>query len=206
MVTRAIPTPFVKPWTEKNEKGSEGNWFVFTDVPDRVVEYESGLKWDITPWGTSVAKYKEHSGDNGKAEKVVRILDEYEIRTTLHTNGSCKAGTEEGGSAVVVTTRSTRNPVTLETIMKKGGKYACSFKDEKVAMMEAAQCMKTEQKYDDTIICCDSHSLLQRNEMESPSTNEICEALRSVHGHTYIHWVPSHIDISGNELADRAAK
>ncbi len=105
--------------------------------------------------------------------------------------------TEEGGSAVVVTTGSARNPVVLQTIMKKRGKYTCSFEDEKVAMMEAAQWIETKQKYDDTIICSDSPSLLQIIEMESPSTNEICEALRSVHGHTYIHWVPSHSNISG---------
>ncbi len=207
LVKKVIPSPFVKPWTDEDGEDSKGrNWTVFTDIPDRVIEYESGPNWDVTPWGTSIDKYRELSGDKAKAEKVVRILDDYKIDTTLYTDGSCTAGTEEGGAAVIVTTGSARNPVVLETIKKKGGKYTCSFEEEKVAMLEAVQWVKTNQKYGDTIICSDSRSLLQSIEMESPVTADICEILRSVHGHTYIHWVPSHINIIGNELADCAAK
>ena len=37
-------------------------------------------------------------------------------------------------------------------------------------------------------------------------TQEIRDRLNTLNGKTFIHWVPSHINIPGNEMADKAAK
>ena len=54
--------------------------------------------------------------------------------TVIHTIGSCKDGTENGGAAAVITTGSARNPIELEVLLKKGRKCTCSYEEEKSAM------------------------------------------------------------------------
>ena len=66
--------------------------------------------------------------------------------------------------------------------------------------------MQENQKHDDTIICSDSLSLLTAIDSNSTDTQEIRDRLNTLNGKTLIHWVPSHINIPGNELADKAAK
>ncbi len=200
---KPIASPFTKPWTEGN---SQINWSVFTEVPDKVIEYDRNGQWEITPWGQNIKKLSSLNDAELRVEKCVRILDEYQIETTIYTDGSCTAGTDNGGSAAVVTTGTARNPVVIESIAKKGGKFTCSFVEEHAAMMEAVNWIVENQKHDDTIICTDSRSLLQSIESELPDTNEIRKGLQSVSGHTYLHYVPGHINIPGNEIADRAAK
>ena len=66
--------------------------------------------------------------------------------------------------------------------------------------------MKVNQKYSDTVVCSDSQSLLINIEQHSPDTAQIRNDLDSLYGRTSIHWIPSHINIPGNEYADAAAK
>ena len=63
-----------------------------------------------------------------------------------------------------------------------------------------------ENQFTDTIICSDSQSLLRALENLTPDTADLRHMLDNLEGHTYIHWVPSHSKIPGNELADIAAK
>ena len=158
-----------------------------------------------TPWNSEDAD-REDTGNKAIVEKVVRKLDSYDINTTIYTDGSCDAGVSDGGSAVIVTTGTARNPIEIERILKKGGKFTCSYEEEKRAMIEAVKWMQTNQKYDDTIICSDSLSLLEAIDNMTPDTHEIRDRLNTLHGKTHIHWVPSHVNIPGNELADKAAK
>ena len=78
-----------------------------------------------------------------RVEKCVRILDDYQTDTTIYTDGSCTAGTDDGGSAAVVTTGSARNPVVIERIVKKGGKFTYSYKEEQAAMAGPAGTLLT---------------------------------------------------------------
>ncbi len=53
-------------------------------------------------------------------------------------------------------------------------------------MIEAVKWMQTNQKYDDTIICSDSLSLLEAIDNMTPDTQEIRDRLNTLHGKTHI--------------------
>ena len=57
----------------------------------------------------------------------------------------------------------------------------------------------------DTVVCSDSQSLL-KNVANSADTAALRQTLDSLNGNISLQWVPSHIEIPGNEYADRAAK
>ena len=149
---------------------------------------------------------EELTNNHLTAARAIKIIDDYQVDTVLYTDGSCKGGMEDGGSAVVVTTGTASNPVVLEIIKKKGGKYTCSYEEEKNAFVVAMKWMLENQRYADTVICSDSQSLLTSIDSMTPDTTDIRADLDKLYGTTYIHWIPSHINIPGNELADAAAK
>ena len=64
--------------------------------------------------------------------------------------------------------------------MKKGGKFTCSYEEEKRAMIEAVKWMQENQKHDDTIICSDSLSLLTAIDSNSTDTQEIRDRLNTL--------------------------
>ena len=47
------------------------------------------------------------------------MIDEHQVDKVLYTEGSCKGGSEDEGSAVVITTGTVSNPVVQEVINKK---------------------------------------------------------------------------------------
>ena len=206
-----IPSPFSQPWANPDSP-RKGSWTIFRDIPEMPPQHEDQQSivgpsifstWaNTTPWNS------EHHDTGNKAivEQIVRKLDSYDINTTIYTDGSCTSGISDGGSAVIITTGTARNPVEIERIMKKGGKFTCSYEEEKRAMIDAVMWMQENQKHDDTIICSDSLSLLIAIDSNTADTQEIRDRLNTLNGRTFIHWVPSHINIPGNEIADRAAK
>ena len=197
-----IPTPLKQPWSADNE---EPNWRVFTNItendPGETTEFNMLMGnpyWNMLPQATT--------DKNPKAEQAVRVIDNFGVDTIIYTDGSCKDGTEEGGSAAVVTTGSARHPVEILTIQKKGAKYTCSFEEEKQAMILALKWTAEENNVNHTVICSDSQSLLININSESPDLRSIFDLLNSIKGSVTFQWVPSHINVPGNELADQAAK
>ena len=126
--------------------------------------------------------------------------------TIICTDGSCAEGTMNGGSAALITTGSARNPVILEELTKKGAKYTSSYDEERAAMFLALEWIRDNNASTDTIICSDSQSLLTAITNNSRDTEDIRTLLASFKGKIVLHWVPSHVNIPGNEMADRAAK
>ena len=106
----------------------------------------------------------------------------------------------------MVTTGSARYPGVLETLQRKGADYTCSYEEEKQAMLLALKWTLKENRFTDTVICTDSKSLLQAIQNYSPELSEIHDLLSSLVGRMTLQWVPSHSNIPGNELADKAAK
>ena len=73
-------------------------------------------------------------------------------------------------------------------------------------MKSAVEWVKANRPFADTVIVSDCRSLLTSLKNGLLDTDDIREDLDALHGTTSIHWVPSHSNIPGNELADRAAK
>jgi len=201
-----IPSPFVKPWADEEASSRNSKWLVFPELPDPPKHTATTFPLvasNDTPWSVSLAQHPREG--SGTVEQVIRLLDSYGIDTVIYTDGSCSEGTMKGGSAAVITTGSARNPVVLETIQKKGGTLTSSFQEEKEAMGLALNWMKGNQ-FTDTVICSDSQSLLRALKNLTCDTSDLRQLLDNMSGDTYIHWVPSHSKIAGNELADVAAK
>ena len=82
---------------------------------------------NTTPWNSD----HHDTGKRAIVEHIVRKLDSYDINTTIYTDGSCDSGVSDGGSAVIITTGTGRNPVEIERIMKKGGNSHAPMKKKK---------------------------------------------------------------------------
>ena len=117
-----LPNPFVKPWASEETANRKPNWEIFTELPELPIEQATLhpiTNSDNTPWAMSLV---DTDACKGIAEKVIRLIDNYGIDTTIYTDGSCYEGTTEGGSAAVITTGSARCPVVLETSKRKVGR------------------------------------------------------------------------------------
>jgi ribonuclease HI len=182
------------------------NWRVITSVDENnpgvtnlFNNHMGNTYWNITvPQPTA--------DNNPKSEQAIRSIDNFGVDTIVYTDGSCKGGTEEGGSAAVITTGSARHPVVIATIQKKGAKYTCSFEEEKQAMILALNWIVKENNPNHTVICSDSQSLLKNIDSGAADLKNIFELFALIKGSITLQWVPSHVNVPGNELADQAAK
>ena len=113
-------------------------------------------------------------------EKAIRTIDNHRADVTLYTDGSCSGGTEEGGAAVVITTGPAANPVVSDTLKSRGGRYTCSYEEERRAMVMATEWIKENRPDGDTVICSDSQSLLKSMVSSSAEAANIREILDSL--------------------------
>ena len=107
---------------------------------------------------------------------------------------------------MVITTGPAASPVVTNTMRSRGGRFTNSYEKEKRAMLMAVNWILEHRPCADTLVCSDSQSLLTSLVSGSADTSHIRAILDSLSGHVNIQWIPSHIDIPGNELADTAAK
>jgi ribonuclease HI len=198
-----INTPLKKPWSVDSAKP---NWRVITSVDenDPGVTNLFNNHMGNTYWNITVPQ--PTADNNPKSEQAIRSIDNFGVDTIVYTDGSCKGGTEEGGSAAVITTGSARHPVVIATIQKKGAKYTCSFEEEKQAMILALNWIVKENNPNHTVICSDSQSLLKNIDSGAADLKNIFELFALIKGSITLQWVPSHVNVPGNELADQAAK
>ena len=134
------------------------------------------------------------------------MIDSFDVDTVIYTDGSCSGGMENGGSAALVTTGSAEAPGVLEELTKVGPRYTCSYDEERTAMEMAVSWVEENSPYTDVVICSDSQSLLMAISHQTADTARIRKSLDALKNKTTIQWVPSHSNIPGNELADKAAK
>jgi hypothetical protein len=106
----------------------------------------------------------------------------------------------------VITTGSARNPIELEVLQKKDGKYTCCQDEEKNAMNLALDWMIENNRSTDMVICSYGLSLIASIESRQSNVMDIIGKLQQLKGKVVIQWVPSHSNIPGNELADQYAK
>ena len=126
-----------------------------------------------------------------------------------YIDGSATEGVSDGGYGVYIewndnSTTSVSGPV---------GKRTCSFECEKAALTECVRLLKERQSKDDqfpgAVIFCDCRSLVQNLGGFNPSNMgkilNVTEQLRQSGARITCQWIPSHVGIHGNELADELA-
>ena len=160
----------------------------------------------ITPSekGTS----KKESADDVLRRSTLDAIRESHADVVIYTDGSCDAGVRKGGSAAVVTSGDPERPVVATTLSRRGKDITCSYEEEIEAMKLALEWLENEATPNSKIlICTDSNSLCDA--LMFPQEIELTKlhnALARTNVDLEIRWVPAHVDIPGNELADQAAK
>ena len=173
---------------------------------DRVTPWESVTDFKITPSekGTS----KKETADDVLRRSTLAAIRECHADVVIYTDGSCDAGVRKGGSAAVVTSGDPERPVVAATLSRRGKNITCSYEEEIEAMKLALEWLETEATPNTKVlICTDSNSLCDA--LMFPRETEMAKlhnALARTDVDLEIRWVPAHVDIPGNELADQAAK
>ena len=173
---------------------------------ERVIPWESGNDLLIT--AAEKGSSKKATSDNVLRGRTLDTIRETNADVVIYTDGSCDAGIRKGGSAAVITRGDPESPEIITTRMKRGKEITCSYEEEVEAMKLALAWMENEATPNSKIlICTDSNSLCDA--LTNPSEIELeklYHALAALQVDLQIRWVPAHVNIPGNELADQAAK
>ena len=100
-----FPSPFVRPWAEGPLCPADSRLEIHSYLPGRTINKK---KEDMTE--------KETADLRGLA---LEVIDNYNAELVTYTDGSCKAGTTDGGAAAVFTTGPAAQPAVLETLREK---------------------------------------------------------------------------------------
>ena len=137
-------------------------------------------------------------------------LDALNADVIIYTDGSASEGTTSGGAGVVVTVGRAEHPLALETIMLKGAAITSSCEEEIRAAEGAIEWINNNpivEPTDTVLIATDSQSMCKGLIALNPEFDTILNLLdHSPCCSVVFQWVPGHVNIAGNELADEAAK
>ena len=124
----------------------------------------------------------------------------------IYTDGSAAEGIRNGGAGLVAT-RGSPAAEELHSASIKGRAITSSFEEEREAFGAALNWIEDSNCDSDTVImiCTDSQSLATALEGDGPETSDLSLTLDSLRRSIKIQWIPGHMGIPCNELADRAA-
>jgi ribonuclease HI len=153
--------------------------------------------------------------DDYNPEELRRIaiekIDSIEADIAIYTDGSTDGNQESGGAGIYIET------ATGEELLRQSapaGMYCSSFAGECVALLLALEWIerfeKTWHRAHSIIICTDSMSLtdaLDSGNWKDPDhwIRRIKQTLMNITSNITLLWIPSHVDIAGNEVADELA-
>ena len=169
----------------------------------------------LPPWRTQDnVTFREVRLVKPKAEYTVEelqvitreLLDDLNYNILVYTDGSTDANQENGGAGVFITNGN--GEVLLEAIYATG-RLCSSYSGECVAALRALEWIERNE-YQDCAIVTDSmslHAALRANNWKDrdPWLKQIKEVLHRIPTQVCFIWIPSHIDIDGNERADQLA-
>ena len=130
--------------------------------------------------------------------RFLEIRQQYRKHQAIFTDGS-KVGQKVGAAAIIP-------PHTLQQRLPDNSSI---FSAETRAILMALSHISTQSPQQDSIIFSDSQSVLiaiASSSNDNPLIADILLHLHNISTNVIFCWVPSHIGIQGNELADQAAK
>ena len=165
------------------------------------------LKIEYTPLQKKKTEYKPEELRTIALEKIMS----YGMKTIIYTDGSTSGRQENGGAGIFIKAYEGE-----ETIRRSipAGKFCSSFTGECVAFLNALEWIADEENKgkhpDEILICTDSMSMamaLQNHKWKDPEhwLKEIKLQLDAIKSRVTVLWIPSHVDIPGNEEADMLA-
>ena len=139
-------------------------------------------------------------------------ISHHDADWVIYTDGSAVESTMDGGSAAVITNSLMGTPLyphVVETIKRKGRPLTSSYEEEKAATESAMTWIEANINSTNTrvLICTDSQSLCQT--LSDPllcTVVELRDRMERAVPNIVVQWIPAHVGIPGNELADKAAK
>lgn len=124
------------------------------------------------------------------------------------TDNSATGRSKDGGFAVAITQGPANSPSVIDTIKTKGRAFTGSLKKERAALEAALAWVKnTSNSIENTVlICTNIRSLCKAIFRKNPHVSYIQLLLNIIYTNFTIQWIPRYLKVSGNNLADKAAK
>ena len=186
------------------------------DLPDLKPDIPLQTSIDWPPWSHPEIVKDIDGINNKKSKSLLRCVTQdmlkekyppdYWIRA--FTDGSASEAIRDGGGGIYIEwPDNTSSSISIPT-----GKYSTNYKAEAEALQEAARVLANSEATYNTkvVLLTDARSVLESLEStRCPELNALARAimeLSSTASTVVLQWIPGHIDIFGNDIADELAK
>jgi ribonuclease HI len=133
--------------------------------------------------------------------------------TNIYTDGSADEGLKNGGASAVITFGDATNPIVTDELQSPAGRFSSSTQAQLAALLLACTWLRDNtEDYEDALVCTDSRAALDdlaSTTKPADPNPELSNAIKNIWPdlrNTRLGWVPGHCGLSGNEIADAAAK
>ena len=181
------------------------------DFPRKPIQFHQ-----IAPWvnGPINNIFSHVPGLSGKADTDARKLQlsydrirDIEADYIIYSDGSAAGGVEDGGAGAVITTGDPESPMVICSLMRRGSRLTCSYAEEVSAMHLAMDWVETNCSHDaKVLVVTDSQSMCEALQGFGDDISDLRKRLLTTPTELSVQWVPGHSNITGNDLADAAAK